>query len=184
MVIFIPLQYQKPKTGNHKLSILKTLTIDGFYSTEEAIRLSNVVASLQFNPIQYDLGTEIENFNLVPENCSELFSSVLHRKVIVDDENSGSFRIPKMFIHFEDFYTAQDLIFVVAVEPSTFNIFEHKSGAENAIQGRDFVYRNLFEWDLTVNYLLKPGQGVFFRPWLFHSFNNGIIQMFRLKEVD
>jgi hypothetical protein len=40
----------------------------------------------------------------------------------------------------------------------------------------------LFEWDLKTNYLLDPGQGILFRPWLFHSFDTGLIQMFRLRE--
>ena len=65
---------------------------------------------------------------------------------------------------------------------SIFNIFEHKSGSANALQGHKHNYNNLFEWDLTINYEIKPGQGVMFRPWLFHSFDTGLIQTFRITE--
>jgi hypothetical protein len=75
-----------------------------------------------------------------------------------------------------------DWIFVVALQESTFNVFEHQSGATTALNGYKYNYRNLFEWDLQINYVLKPGQGVLFRPWLFHSFDSGVIQVFRLKE--
>ena len=73
---------------------------------------------------------------------------------------------------------------MVALQPSTLNIFEHKSGATSALQEYKFNYRNLFEWDLQINYLLKPGQGVFFRPWLFHSFDTGLVQIFRMNEIN
>jgi hypothetical protein len=102
--------------------------------------------------------------------------------VTVIDERSGVFRKPKQFVHFEGFDSFNEWIFVVALQQSTFNIFEHQSGATSAIDGYKFNYMNLFEWDLTVNYVLKPGQGILFRPWLFHSFDNGLIQSFRLNE--
>ena len=149
------------------MSMIKTMTIDGFYSKEEAQRLSLIVNSLSF--VQSEFGKEIENFNLTPENPNQLFSSVLNKNVELIEEQSGVFRRPDLFIHFESFESPKEWMFVVALENSTFNIFEHQSGAKNALDGYNFKYRNLFEWDLTVNYLLEPGQGVFFRPWLFHT---------------
>jgi len=38
----------------------------------------------------------------------------------------------------------------------------------------------LFEWDIYTNILLEPNQGVIFRPWLFHSIENGLVQYYRL----
>jgi len=163
------------------MSMIKTMTIDGFYSKEEAQRLSLVVDSLSFT--QSEFGKEIENFNLTPENPNQLFSGVLNKSVELIEEHSGIFRRPDLFIHFESFESSKEWLFVVALENSTFNIFEHQSGAKNALEKYNFKYRNMFEWDLTVNYLLEPGQGVFFRPWLFHTFDCGLIQTFRLREV-
>ena len=163
------------------MAFLKTITIDGFYSKEQAIALSSVVGGLQYK--QFEFGLEIEEFNPVPEDIDNTFSIVLGRTVIVDKINSGVFRLPEHFIHFEGFDATNEWLFVVALENSTFNLYEHKSGAKSALNGYNFNYRNLFEWDLTVNYLLEPGQGIFFRPWLFHTFDMGLIQLFRLKEV-
>jgi hypothetical protein len=163
------------------MSMIKTMTIDGFYSKEEAQRLSLIVDSLPF--VQSEFGKEIENFNLTPENPNQLFSDVLNKSVELIEEQSGIFRRPDLFIHFESFESSKEWLFVVALENSTFNIFEHQSGAKNALEEYNFKYRNMFEWDLTVNYLLEPGQGVFFRPWLFHTFDCGLIQTFRLREV-
>ena len=160
--------------------MIKTLTIDGFYSSEEAQRLRGVVIDIPF--VEIEFGLEIKDFNMVPGDADELFSRAVNKPVKVIDEKSGVFRIPKLFIHFEEVETPNDWLFVVALDHSTFNLFEHKTGVVNALQEHKFNYRNLFEWDLTVNYLLKPGQGIFFRPWLFHSFDQGLIQTFRLQE--
>lgn len=158
------------------------MTIDGYYTKDEAQRLSIVAENLPF--VKTEFGREIENFNMVAEDASDLFGKVLGKKVTVDLKNSGVFRIPELFIHFESFDSPKEWMFVVALTPSTFNIYEHQSGTKTALDGYQFMYRNLFEWDLTVNHLLEPGQGVFFRPWLFHTFDNGIIQVFRLREED
>lgn len=156
------------------------MTVDGFYTKEGAEGLSCVVFPL--NKEQTEFGRDVPHFNMVPENANELFSKVLGRNVEVIDEQSGVFRFPELFVHFEGFDSVNEWLFVVAIQQSTFNIFEHKTGATNATEGYKFNYQNLFEWDLTVNHLLQPGQGVFFRPWLFHSFDTGLIQIFRLIE--
>ena len=156
------------------------MTVDGFYTKEDATNLSYVVGNLRYQ--NFDYGAEIDNFNVVAEDADELFSTVLGKNITVDKQ-SGIFRLPEHFIHFEGFDATNEWLFVVALENSTFNIYEHKTGIKTALEGYNFNYRNLFEWDLTVNYLLEPGQGVFFRPWLFHSFDMGLIQVFRLKEI-
>ena len=163
------------------MSIIKTITVDGFYSEEYARNTANVVLPLQYTNSEF--GQEINDFNMIPESADEMFSTVLNKKVTVIEESSGVFRIPKLFIHFEGFDSSAEWIFVVALQESTFNIFEHKRGSKNALANYQHNYQNLFEWDLTVNFQLMPGQGIFFRPWLFHSFNNGLIQTFRLKEI-
>jgi len=162
------------------MAFIKTMTIDGYFSKQEAIDLSYTIGNLSYK--QFEFGKEIEDFNLVPAGSDELFSNILGKTIKIDPE-SGIFRIPDFFIHFESFTSSNDWLFVVALESSTFNIYEHQSGAKTALDGYKFNYQNLFEWDLTVNHLLEPGQGIFFRPWLFHSFDKGLIQMFRLNEV-
>lgn len=135
--------------------------------------------------VENDFGSDLQNFNMISDDASEIFSKVLNNKVTVELDKSGVFRIPhsSAFIHFEEYESNKDWMFVVAIEHTTFNVYEHKSGAKNALEGYEFAYRNLFDWNLTTNFLLEPGQGVFFRPWLFHSFSSGLIQLFRMKEI-
>jgi len=159
------------------MPLLKTITVDGFYTPEQAKQMAATVYNLKYT--DHEFGKYIENFNLCPPDADQLFSTALNFPVTVDQE-TGNFRIPQAFIHFEDFSSQNDWLFVVALQNSTFNIFEHKTGVVNALEGHKFNYRNLFEWDLTVSYLLQPGQGILFRPWLFHSFDSGLIQSFRL----
>lgn len=160
-------------------SIVKIISVDGFHTKEQAQELCKVTYYLNY--IDKEFGKEIENFNLLPPNANEMFSQILGSKFIVD-ENSGLFRKPEGFIHFESFESTDEWIFVVALQNSIFNVYEHMSGVENATKGYKFNYMNLFEWEHRINYNLKPGDGVLFRPWLFHSFDTGQIQVFRLKE--
>lgn len=160
--------------------LVKIITVDGFFSQKEATRLANITRNLQFSKI--DLGEQIENFNMVPENANELFSTIIDGDLIVDEDQSGIIRRPDFFIHFEEFNNTNEWMFAVALDQSTFNVFEHQSSATTALDGYHFNYLNLFEWDLQINYILKAGQGILFRPWLFHSFDSGLIQLFRLHE--
>lgn len=160
--------------------LVKLISVDGFFSQEEAIRLSYITDMLQYE--KKDIGREIPNFNMVPENANEMFSTILDTPIEVDEDRSGVFRFPELFIHFEEFDSTNEWVFAVALQESTFNVFEHKSGAKSALDEYKLGYQNLFEWDLQINYVLKPGQGILFRPWLFHSFDTGLIQVFRLKE--
>lgn len=162
--------------------LVKIITVDGFLSHEQSMRLMNTTYDLQY--VDAEFGKEIPNFNMVPENVNELFSNILNTKIEVDEEKSGVFRKPENFIHFESFSSTNEWVFVTALQNSTFNVFEHSSGAASALDGYKYNYRNLFEWNLTINYQLSPGHGILFRPWLFHSFDSGQIQVFRLREKD
>lgn len=160
--------------------LVKIITVDGFYTEEEGHRLWNIAWDLQFIP--HEFGEQIDQFNMVPEGANTMFSKILNTNIEVDEDNSGVFRRPQRFIHFEGFEGTNEWVFAVALQPSTFDVFEHQSGAQSALDGYKYNYRNYFEWNHLINYQLKPGQGILFRPWLFHSFDNGMIQLFRLKE--
>ena len=42
-------------------------------------------------------------------------------------------------------------------------------------------YQDFRDWDYHTNILLEPNEGVIFRPWLFHSLEEGLVQVYRLK---
>jgi hypothetical protein len=162
--------------------LVKIITVDGFFTQEQATQMYHTVNNLQY--IDSEFGQEIPNFNLVAPDANEQFSSILNTNIEVNEDLSGRFRRPKLFIHFESFDSTNEWIFAVALEQSTFNVYESHTGAKTALDDHKQQYGNLFAWDLTINYVLKPGQGVLFRPWLFHSFDTGLIQTFRLVEKD
>ena len=111
-----------------------------------------------------------------------IFKIVLNTDFTIDKENSGVFIHPAPFIHFESFTNLNQWIFIVALDRTLLNIYENINGYKTALEEHKLNYRNLHDWDLIVSYDFKPGQGVLFRPWLFHSFSGGLIQKFLLEE--
>ena len=161
---------------------IKLMTVENFFDKDVAKNLSVAVSNLKYIGTQF--GEEIPDFNMVSDDCDKMFTDILNKKVIIDKEVSGTFCKPKLFIHFESFSTNKDWCFAVALEQSMFNVYEHKSGSKTALEKFDFNYRNLFEWNLVSSNFLYPGQAIFYRPWLFHSFDSGMIQKYRLKEEE
>ena len=158
--------------------MVKLLQSDNFFEEKTLKNLLNVVSS--FNFVEKEYGKEIENFQLIQPGIDDVLSRVVGESLIVDQEYSGIFRIPNMGIHFESFQSPDEWRFSIALEKTTFNIYYHLSGAKNALEGYKFNYNNLFEWDYHTNVLLEPNQGIFYRPWIFHSFSGGILQNYRL----
>jgi hypothetical protein len=163
-------------------NIVKIISLDDFYTQEEALKLNSVVCNLKYE--ESELGKEIKDFNLIPEDIDKTFSNILNTNIITKKEISGVFKYPYSFIHFESFETNNEWIFVVALDETMLNIYENKNGPKTALDEYKLQYRNLHEWDLIVSYMLKPGQAIMFRPWLFHSFSGGLVQQFRLEEIN
>ena len=163
--------------------MIKLLQADNFFKQEDVNFLFNVTNNLQF--VEKEHGFEIENFNMVIPDLDPIFSKLLADDVTVDEENSGIFRKPNLGIHFESFSSMSDWVFIVALQQTTFNLYHHLSGAKTALDEYRFDYRlnytAVLDWDYHTNILLEPNQGVIFRPWLFHSLESGLVQVYRLK---
>lgn len=166
--------------------IVKLIHADNFFPQDDANRLFLITKNLQFVEKQY--GLEVDNFNLVFPGLNPIFSKVIGEEVTVDENRSGVFRRPmNCIIHFEEFDDLSEWCFIVALEPTTFNLYNHledgplsKVNARSALDGYRFNYRNMMEWDVCVNIRLEQNQGVIFRPWLFHSIEDGLVQYYRL----
>lgn len=169
-------------------AMVKLIHADGFFPGNDAAIYAQTVNGLKFTEKSY--GHEIENFNMVLHGIEPVFSRVLSEKVFVDHKRSGVFRRPSQFIHFEDWHSLDEWCFVVALQKTTFNLWQHlKSGlgehgvvdAKHALEGYQFNYRNLLEWNIDTTITLDANQGVFFRPWMFHSLDEGrLVQYYRL----
>lgn len=165
-------------------AMVKLIHADEFYPPGDAEKYCAVVQGLNFTPKPY--GWELDNFNMILSGLEPIMSRVLGERVVIDSVRSGVFRRPlNNVIHFEDFESLDEWCFVVALERTTLNLYEHVNAqgevdAKSALDGHAHNYMNLFEWNLHTNVLMEPNQGVFFRPWIFHSLDNGLVQYYRL----
>lgn len=169
-------------------TMVKIVQADNFFVDDDAKKLFNIANSLQWEP--RELGLEIPHFNLFTPGIEKSFRKVLHEDVVIDEEKSGVFRIPELFIHFESFESLDEWCFVVALsDHMMFNVYHHlkpggeydEADAHTALDGWKFNYRNMHEWKYAANYELNNNQAIFYRPWMFHSFSgNGIIHYYKL----
>ena len=164
--------------------MVKMLHADGFFPAGDVENCVAAVKDMRFTEKEY--GYELDHFNMVLGGLEPILSKVLGERVIVEHSRSGIFRKPfNNIIHFENFDSLNEWCFIVALEKNTLNLFHHKNksgetDAKTALEGYQFNYRNLFEWDLHTNVLLEPNQGVFIRPWVFHTLDSNLVQYYRL----
>ena len=161
--------------------MIKLLQADNFFKLEDITFLFNAINNLHF--IEKEHGQEIDSFNMIIPDLDQIFSKLLAEEVVVDNANSGIFRKPNQDIHFESFDSLSEWVFIVALQPTTFNLYHHLSGTKTALDEYRFDYKKHLDWDYHTNMLLQPNEGVIFRPWLFHSLDPGLIQVYRLKGI-
>ena len=171
-------------------SMVKLIHADNFFPGDEANSLRKMAENFQF--VETWHGKEMLNFNLIFPDSEQIFHKVLGERVTVDTKRSGVIRKPSHnLIHFEEFDSTEEWCFMVALEPTTVNFWYHvddtnkmgefaKPNAKSALEETNFNYRNLFEWKIHTNILLETNQCLFFRPWVFHSLEEGMIQYYRL----
>jgi len=135
---------------------------------------------LHYDPNPY--GTQIPEFNLIFPDSDMLFGGMLGDYITLDEEHSGTFRRPyDNLIHFEDFKNLSEWRVAVALEDTVFKTYSHESGARTALDGYEFNYNNNEEWLLETTLNLKQNDAVFYRPWVFHSFEEKLILCYYLK---
>lgn len=168
---------------------IKVIHADGFFPKGEAEGLCAVVQDVQY--VEEEYGLEIPNFNLILPDIHLVFSKILGEEVVIDRKKSGIVRRPyNGMIHFESFDDPNEWCFILALERTVLNIYKHvedirynefdKTNSRNVLEGYKFNYQNLFEWDVTHNMILECNQGVFIRPWVFHSLHNSLVQYYRI----
>jgi len=169
-------------------SMVKLIHADGFFPPGDAERYAATVSGLQFTEKEY--GLELADFNMIFPKIEPLMSKVIGERIQIHHERSGLFRRPYQVIHFEGFDSLNEWCFIIALEKTTLNLCCHISDpslgdvspvdAWTALDGWKFNYRNLFEWKVHTNVILEPNQCVFFRPWVFHYLEDGLVQYYRL----
>ena len=169
-------------------TMVKIVQADNFFQDNDAEKLYNITIGLAFEPTEF--GKQVAHFNLFTPGIEKTFRKVLHEDVVIDEDTSGTFRIPMLIPHFEGFDSIDEWCFAVALEDNVmFNVYHHldprqeqfgQVDAYTALDGYKFNYRNMMEWKYAANYELNRNQAIFFRPWMFHSFSGGLIHYYRL----
>jgi len=169
--------------SNYKVnrSYLNFIHARNFFPEDEAESCRLTVKDLlHYNPNPY--GRQIPDFNLIFPESDMLFGGMLGDYVTLDEERSGTFRRPyNNLIHFEDFDNLTEWRLAVALEDTLFKTYSHTSGARTALEGYEFDYHNDEEWCLETTLNLKQNDAIFYRPWVFHSFEEKLILCYYLK---
>ena len=168
------------KNDNFKVnkSVMNFIHARDYFPKGEVEGFRPLIEDVHWEPRKY--GKEIPDFNLIFNNIDVLWGKMLGDFIDIDRPVSGTFRRPYPVIHFEDFDSLNEWRFIVAMEDNEFKTYVHKSGAKTALDGYEFDYFNPDDWEVETIIKLKANDSLFFRPWNFHSFNEGVIHYYKL----
>lgn len=152
-------------------SVLNFIHARNFFTQEVANDFSIFAKGFpdKHSPMEY--GFEFKNFNMTYPEMDMIIGTLLGDYMKVVEEKSGTFRVPyDNVIHFELFDSIHEWRLAVALEENLFKTYRHVSGAKDARDGHKFNYDNLEEWKIETQINIAAGDAVFYRPWVFHSF--------------
>jgi len=165
------------KNQNFKVnkSVLNFIHARDFFQKGDAENYRLAITDLiHYQPTPY--GREVIDFNMIAPDDDMVFGGLLGDYVKLDEEKSGTFRKPwNNLIHFESFESLSEWRLAVALEDNTFTTYSHSSGAKSALDGYEFEYHNLEDWVVETVITLRQNDAIFFRPWVFHSFEEKLL---------
>lgn len=166
-------------------SVLNFIHARDYFPPEDAENYRLAVMGLKFEPMSY--GREIRNFNMTfPDNDMLLGKLLGEDFARVDDERSGTFRYPwHNVIHFEEFDSLNEWRLAVALEDTVFRTFYHRDGFKTVLDCKEnewetFDYSNYEEWNLETQINLRQNDSVFYRPWVFHAFEEKLLHCYTI----
>ena len=137
-------------------------------------------------------GKEMEHFNLIFEDIDIVLGKMTGDIVEIDKPNSGTLRRTlHEVIHFEDFLDLNDWRFVVALDENEFKTYAHKDGYKSILdyikdetEEKPFLdYLKKEDWYEEATIKMNPNDVLFYRPWIFHSFQEGVLHYYKLKVI-
>ena len=135
-------------------------------------------------------GSEILNFNYIPQGLNERFKLYLNEEIEVQP-NTGIFRKPNNLIHVEHFYQHCLWVCVLAYEDTTLKLWQQEN-VKNVFDLKQEEMEQFFldncgdssKWILNSQINIKKNDFVFIRPWLWHSLEeNKLVQIFLLNQT-
>jgi len=159
-------------------SVMNFIHARDFWQKEDAEKFRTVISYLnKFQPKKH--GYELINFNMLDPELDMVFGEMLGDWIKMDEE-SGLFRVPYPFVMFEDFDSLNEWRLAVALEDNTFKTYNHVSGARDARDGYEFNYLTPDDWVLETQINIKQNDAIFYRPWVFHSFESKLLHCYKL----
>jgi hypothetical protein len=171
-------------------SVINYIHARDYFPKNEIQELRPLVDDVSW--VDKKFGKEMEHFNLIFNDIDMVFGKMTGDLVEIDRSCSGTLRRPlHEIIHFEDFEDTNDWRFVVALDDNEFKTYIHKDGYKSFL---DYIrdeseekpildYLNQEDWEIEATIKMKPNDVLFYRPWVFHSFQEGILHYYKLKVI-
>jgi hypothetical protein len=172
-------------------TVINYIHARNYFPNDEVHQLRPLVQDVKWSPKKF--GEEMDHFNLIFPDIDIILGKMVGDLVEIDRPNSGTLRRTlHEVIHFEDFEDLNDWRFVVAVEDNVFQTYIHRSGYNSVL---DYIkdqeneerplldYSQIDDWEVETKIIMKPNDVLFFRPWIFHSFQRGILHYYKLKVI-
>jgi hypothetical protein len=160
---------------------------------DNAKQFCEIISKLNF--VDSTFGQEVKNFNHKPDELAEALSYILGRP-LQHSENSGLYRKPFPFVHFENWTPQSAFAAAIALEDTHFYTYRHKeTSVYNVLQMPDqnlnmekFIEensQNFDNWEVIADINFKQGDLVVFQPWVWHSFEEEkLIQLFHFNRFE
>ena len=143
--------------------------------------LSALISNMEYESTPY--GSEIKNFNFLPQGLEQQFSSLLNMPVEVQP-NTGVFRKPNAIVHFEPFYQHCLWVCIVALEDTVLTLHE-KDDIKTVFDVPNEKMEEVLlsnDWTETNKINIRKNEFVLIRPWLWHSLQEEkLVQVFLLN---
>jgi hypothetical protein len=166
-------------------TVLNFIHARDYFPPQDAENYRYAVQDLKFDPMAY--GKEIQNFNMILPETDMLLGEMLGENFAkVDEDRSGTFRYPwNNLIHFEEYDSLREWRLAVALEDTVFRTYSHSLGFKTVLdckneEWKTLNYVNEEEWNLETQINLRENDSVFYRPWVFHSFENKLIHCYTI----
>jgi hypothetical protein len=171
-------------------SVINYIHARDYFPKGEIEQLRPLVEDVSW--VDKKFGKEMEHFNLIFKDIDVVLGKMTGDLVEIDRKNSGTLRRTlHEVIHFEDFEDLNDWRFVVSMDKNEFKTYIHKDGYKSMIDYiknkseekplLDFINKNDWEEEATIK--MNPNDVLFFRPWVFHSFQDGVLHYYKLKVI-
>jgi len=139
--------------------------------------------------VEKKYGMEMEHFNLIYPDIDLVLGKMVGDIITIDKKASGTLRKPiPDVVRFEDFSDLNDWRFITALDENEFITYNHIEGYKTLIEyikddseeKPQIDFTNMDEWEIETVIKLKPNDVLFYRPWVFHSFNEGVLHYYKL----